>query len=65
MSFESVQEIVKNLPTLQESREYRAKAITTLPWEGLALTRDEPAVPTHHAGWQKHSFCGICKWIFG
>lgn len=48
-------EIVKNLPTLQESREYRAKAITTLPWEGLALTRDEPAVPTRMVGFKPTS----------
>ncbi len=48
-------EIVKDLPTLQESREYRAKAITTLPWEGLALTRDEPAVPTRMVGFKPTS----------
>ena len=43
-------EILDNLPTLEESREYLAQAITTLPWEGLALTRDEPAVPTRFIG---------------
>ena len=43
-------EIVEGLPTLHESREYLAQAITTLPWEGLALTRDEPAVPTRFIG---------------
>ncbi|HCG2963398.1 TPA: nicotinate phosphoribosyltransferase [Corynebacterium striatum] len=48
-------EIVEDLPTLQESREYRAKAITTLPWEGLALTRDEPAVPTRMVGFKPTS----------
>lgn len=43
-------EILDTLPTLEESREYLAQAITTLPWEGLALTRDEPAVPTRFIG---------------
>ena len=43
-------EILDNLPTLHEAREYLAQAITTLPWEGLALTRDEPAVPTRFIG---------------
>ena len=43
-------EILDALPTLEESREYLAQAITTLPWEGLALTRDEPAVPTRFIG---------------
>src|SRR5699024_2578733 len=33
-------------PTLEESRDYLAQSIKTLPWEGLALTRDEPAVHT-------------------
>ncbi|WP_239107546.1 nicotinate phosphoribosyltransferase [Corynebacterium sp. FDAARGOS 1242] len=43
-------EIVDGLPSLHESRDYLANAITTLPWEGLALTRDEPAVPTRFIG---------------
>lgn len=43
-------EIVEGLPTLHESRDYLAAAIETLPWEGLALTRDEPAVPTRMTG---------------
>lgn len=42
--------IVEGLPTLEQSRQYLAAAIQTLPWEGLALTRDEPAVPTRHTG---------------
>ncbi|MEX3517029.1 nicotinate phosphoribosyltransferase [Corynebacterium camporealensis] len=41
---------VEGLPTLEESREYLAAARKTLPWEGLALTRDEPAVPTRMVG---------------
>lgn len=45
--------IVDNLPSLHESRDYLAQAITTLPWEGLALTRDEPAVPTRFVGFSQ------------
>ncbi|WP_306508251.1 nicotinate phosphoribosyltransferase [Corynebacterium sp.] len=45
--------IVDNLPSLHESRDYLAQAITTLPWEGLALTRDEPAVPTRFVGFSE------------
>lgn len=48
-------EIVEGLPNLHQAREYRAQAITTLPWEGLALTRDEPAVPTRLVGFPEHS----------
>lgn len=43
-------ELVDGLPNLEEAREHRAAAIKTLPWEGLALTRDEPAVPTRLTG---------------
>ena len=37
-------EIVAGQPTLDESREYLARQLVTLPWEGLALSRDEPAL---------------------
>ncbi|MHA2789713.1 nicotinate phosphoribosyltransferase [Corynebacterium sp. S7] len=37
-------------PTLEESRNYLAEQIHTLPWEGLALSRDEPAIPTRLVG---------------
>src|SRR5699024_10462466 len=43
-------EIVEKQPTLEESRDYLAQSIKTLPWEGLALTRDEPAVHTRYVG---------------
>lgn len=41
-------ELVDGLPTLEESREWCAQQMITLPWEGLALTRDEPALQVHH-----------------
>ena len=37
---------VDGLPTLAESREHLARALVTLPWDGLKLSRGEPAVPT-------------------
>lgn len=43
-------EIVEGQHSLDESREYLAENIQTLPWEGLALTRDEPAVHTRYVG---------------
>jgi nicotinate phosphoribosyltransferase len=33
-------------PTLDESRTHLRSVITTLPWQGLALSRGEPAIPT-------------------
>ena len=45
-------EIVDKQPSLDESREYLAHSIKTLPWEGLALTRDEPAVHTRYVGFE-------------
>ena len=47
-------EIVPGLPTLEESREMLAENIKTLPWEGLALTRDDAAVPTRMTGFDSH-----------
>ena len=35
-----------DLPTLAESREYLRAATVTLPWDGLKLSRGEPAIPT-------------------
>jgi nicotinate phosphoribosyltransferase len=37
---------VEGLPTLEESREHVRRVMVTLPWEGLALSRGEPAIPT-------------------
>ena len=35
-----------DLPTLAESREHLRQALITLPWEGLALSQGDPAIPT-------------------
>ncbi|MDK8668826.1 nicotinate phosphoribosyltransferase [Corynebacterium marquesiae] len=45
--------IVDGLPDLHASREYLDQARKTLPWEGLALSRDEAAVPTRMVGFKK------------
>jgi nicotinate phosphoribosyltransferase len=37
---------VQGLPTLQQSRAHLARALVTLPWEGLSLSRGDPAIPT-------------------
>lgn len=41
-------QLVGTQPTLEESRAYLAGQLVTLPWEGLALTRDEPALSVRH-----------------
>lgn len=38
--------IVDGLPTLEQSRAHLARAMVSLPWEGLKLSRGEPAIPT-------------------
>jgi nicotinate phosphoribosyltransferase len=38
--------LVPGLPTLEESRDRLRRALVTLPWEGLALSHGEPAIPT-------------------
>ncbi|MFC5939699.1 nicotinate phosphoribosyltransferase [Corynebacterium choanae] len=43
-------QLVDNLPTLHESREYLQGQLVTLPWEGLALSRDEPVLNTRFVG---------------
>jgi len=37
---------VEGLPSLAESREHFRMAMVTLPWDGLKLSRGEPAIPT-------------------
>jgi nicotinate phosphoribosyltransferase len=37
---------VSDLPTLEESRDHLREATVTLPWDGLKLSRGEPAIPT-------------------
>jgi nicotinate phosphoribosyltransferase len=39
-------DVVDGLPTLDQSRQYLAQALITLPWDGLKLSRGEPAIPT-------------------
>ncbi|MFN2563195.1 MAG: nicotinate phosphoribosyltransferase [Jatrophihabitans sp.] len=39
-------EPVSGLPTLTESRDHLRAATVTLPWDGLKLSRGEPAIPT-------------------
>lgn len=43
-------EPVAGLPTLDESREHLRAALVSVPWEGLKLSRGEPAIPTVHEG---------------
>jgi nicotinate phosphoribosyltransferase len=37
-------------PALADSRDHLRTALATLPWEGLALSRGEPAIPTTYRG---------------
>ncbi|HEY3714188.1 MAG TPA: nicotinate phosphoribosyltransferase [Jatrophihabitantaceae bacterium] len=37
---------VADLPGLDDSREHLRRAMVTLPWDGLKLSRGEPAIPT-------------------
>ncbi|GAA1179349.1 nicotinate phosphoribosyltransferase [Pseudonocardia alaniniphila] len=39
-------EQVAGLPTLEESREHLRAALVSVPWEGLKLSRGEPAIAT-------------------
>ncbi len=43
-------ELVDGLPTLEESRAHLAKVLVTLPWEGLALSKDEPVITVRFHG---------------
>ena len=38
-------ETVPGLPTLEESRAHHASVMVSLPWEGLALSEGDPAIP--------------------
>ncbi|MBP2476731.1 nicotinate phosphoribosyltransferase [Crossiella equi] len=37
---------VEGLPTLEDGRERLRQALVSVPWEGLALSQGEPAIPT-------------------
>jgi nicotinate phosphoribosyltransferase len=39
-----------DLPDLDGSREHVRQAMVTLPWDGLKLSRGEPAIPTRLVG---------------
>nr|VDG63974.1 Nicotinate phosphoribosyltransferase [Streptococcus thermophilus] len=43
-------EIVEGLDDLEATRTHLAKQRETLPWEGLSLSRDEPAIGTRFVG---------------
>ena len=49
-------ELVDGLPTLEESRDHLAAQIRTLPWEGLALSRNDPALSTNMVGFPEEAF---------
>ncbi|MDO4909365.1 MAG: nicotinate phosphoribosyltransferase [Corynebacterium sp.] len=44
---------VEGLPNLHESRDYLAQQLVSLPWEGLALSRDEPVISTRFTGFDQ------------
>lgn len=46
-------EPVDNLPTLEESRAHLAAQLVSLPWEGLALSKDEPVLNPRFVGFQQ------------
>ena len=39
-----------DVPSLSASRDHLRHVLTTLPWEGLSLSRGEPAIPTTYEG---------------
>ncbi|OZG31068.1 nicotinate phosphoribosyltransferase [Williamsia sp. 1138] len=47
-------EPVADLPTLDDSREHLAAALVSLPWEGLGLSRGEPAIPVRFIAPETH-----------
>ena len=41
-------ELTADVPTLEQSRLHLKHVLTTVPWEGLKLSRGEPAIPTRY-----------------
>jgi len=41
-------ELVADVDTLEQSRAHLKRVLTTVPWEGLKLSRGEPAIPTRY-----------------
>ena len=39
-----------DVPSLEQSRDHLQQVLTTLPWQGLALSKGEPAIPTTYEG---------------
>lgn len=39
-----------DVPSLDQSRDHLRQVLTTLPWEALALSKGEPAIPTTYEG---------------
>ncbi len=37
---------MSGLPTLGDAREHLRRNLVAIPWEGLKLSRGEPAIPT-------------------
>jgi nicotinate phosphoribosyltransferase len=42
-----------DVPSLDASRDHLARVLTTLPWEGLALSKGDPAIPTTYEGTER------------
>ena len=42
-------ERISGLPTLAQSREHLRHVLVSLPWEGLALSKGDPAIPTTYS----------------
>ena len=40
-----VSELEQGAPTLEQSRAHHASVMVSLPWEGLALSEGDPAIP--------------------
>lgn len=43
-------EVQQDLPTLDDARTLLYDNLKQLPWEGLSLSRGEPAIPTQFMG---------------
>ena len=41
-------ELAADVTTLEQSRAHLKQVMTTVPWEGLKLSRGEPAIPTRY-----------------
>jgi nicotinate phosphoribosyltransferase len=41
-------ELAPDVATLEQSRAHLKRVLTTVPWEGLKLSRGEPAIPTRY-----------------